>query len=248
MWRDTYSRASWLGLICSIAGSRALAGGAPDGLNGDQLQRLGSVMWEKWKAERGIAETPQSARVERYLQTICETLAPHVPAKMAFHAHLDADPAFKSAIALPGGHVVIGIGILALVDSADALAVVIGHEMAHIENGDIDADLAKIERTMHVLPSRLADLPVDTIAVDHSNDQELAADRNGLTYAVAAGYSPYAAIRLLELFQYMARGKAPRRGALTLERRIAQMRDLVARNGWDRLKDRIHPLALPEPS
>jgi predicted Zn-dependent protease len=248
MWHNSYSRASWLGLVCSLAGTQALAGGIPAGLNGDQLQRLGSVMWEKWKIERGIAETPQSARVERYLQTICESLAPHVPAKMAFHAHLDADPAFKSAIALPGGQVVVGIGILALVDSADALAVVIGHEMAHIENGDIDADLAKIERTQHVLPGHLADLPVDTIAVDHSNDQELAADRKGLAYAVAAGYSPFAAIRLLELFQYMAGAKAPRPGALTLERRIAQMRDLVAHNGWEHLKDRVHPLALPEPS
>jgi predicted Zn-dependent protease len=248
MWHNTYSRASLLGLVCSLAGSQALGGGISTGLNGDQLQRLGAAMWQKWKVERGIAETPQSARVERYLQTICETLAPHVSTKMAFHAHLDADPAFKSAIALPGGQVVVGGGILALVDSADALAVVIGHEMAHIENGDIDADLAMIERTQHVLPAHLAELPVDTIAVDHSNEQELAADRNGLNYAVAAGYSPFAAIRLLELFQYMARGKAPRPGALTIERRIAQMRDLVERNGWERLKDRVHPLALPEPS
>jgi predicted Zn-dependent protease len=235
-------------LVCSLAGSQALAGGVSTGLNGDQQQRLGSVMLQKWKVERGIAETPQSARVERYLQTICETLAPHVPTKMAFHAHLDGDPAFKSAIALPGGQVVVGVGILALVDSADALAVVIGHEMAHIENGDIDADLAKIERMKHLLPTHLADLPVDTIAVDHSDEQELAADRNGLNYAVAAGYSPFAAIRLLELFQFMARGKAPRPGALTIERRIAQMRELVARNGWEHLKDRVHALVLPEPS
>jgi len=75
-----------------------------------------------------------------------------------------------------------------------------------------------------------------------------AADAKGLAYAVAAGYSPYAAVRLLELFQFMVRGKAPRSGALTLERRIAQMRALIARNGWEDLKDRAHPLALPEPS
>ncbi|HEY7980522.1 MAG TPA: M48 family metallopeptidase [Candidatus Eremiobacteraceae bacterium] len=237
-----------LSSLGAFVGSRALAQITPTGLTIDQEQHLGSIMWEKWKAERGIDETPQSVRVERYLQSVCERLAPHVPHKMKFHAHLDADPAFKSAIALPGGHLVVGVGILALVDSEDALAVVIGHEMAHIDNGDIDADLARIEKTQHVAPLRLADLPVDALTPDHTNAQELAADRGGLTFAAAAGYSPYAGVRLLELFQYIARGKSPRPGTLTLEQRIARMRRLLASNDWQSLKNRIRPLTLPEPS
>ncbi len=212
------------------------------------MQHLGAVMWQKWQTERGIGQTPQILRVERYLQSICDKLASHLPHAMQFHAHLDCDPAFKSAVAMPGGQVVVGVGILALVDSEDALAMVISHEMAHIEDGDIDEDLAQIEATQHIAPSRLAGLSVDTIMKDHTNEQELAADRNGLIFTVAAGYSPFAAIRLLELFQYMARGKTSRPGALTLDRRIAQLRDLIASNHWDHLKDLIRPLNLPEPA
>jgi predicted Zn-dependent protease len=248
LWHTTYTRATLLASLGALLGSRALAQMSSAGLTPDQEEHLGSVMWEKWKAERGIAETPQSVRVERYLQGICERLAPHVPHTMKFHAHVDADPAFKSAIALPGGHIVVGVGILALVDSEDALAVVIGHEMAHIENGDIDADLARLERTQHRAPLHLVDLPVDTVTPDHTNAQELAADRGGLTFAAAAGYSPYAGVRLLELFQYIARGKSPRPGAITLEQRIAQMRQSLASNDWLSLKNRVHPLVLPEPS
>jgi predicted Zn-dependent protease len=247
-WHKTYTRATWLTLVATLVGSRAYAQISSTGLTIDQQQRLGSIMWQKWKVERGIAESPQSSRVEQYLQSVCDKLAPHVPHKMPFHAHLDADPAFKSAIALPGGQVVVGSGILALVDSEDALAVVIGHEMGHIENGDIDDDLARIERTQHVVPTHLADLSVDAVTPDHTNAQELAADRSGLIFAAAAGYSPYAGVRLLELFQYIARAKTPRPGALTLAQRIAQMRQIIASNDWASLKDRVHPLALPEPS
>jgi predicted Zn-dependent protease len=247
-WHKTYTRSTWLALAGTFVGSQAYAQISPTGLSPDQEQHLGAVMWQKWKDERGIAESPQSLRLERYLQSVCDKLAPHVPQKMPFHTHLDADPAFKSAIALPGGQVVVGTGILALVDSEDALAVVIGHEMGHIENGDIDKDLATVERTQHIAPTHLADLSVDAVTPDHTNAQELAADRSGLYFAAAAGYSPYAGVRLLELFQYIARGKTPRPGALTLEQRIAQMRQIIASNDWGYLKDRVHPLALPEPS
>jgi predicted Zn-dependent protease len=248
MWNKTYSRATWLTSLGALYGSRALAQTMLTGLTGDQMQHLGAIMWQKWQIERGIAETPQSLRLERYLQRICDELAEHVPHKMPFHVHVDSDPAFKSAIALPGGQVVVGIGIVALVDSEDALAIVIGHEMAHIENGDIDADLVQIERLQHLSSARLTGISVDTIMREHSNAQELAADRNGLSFSVASGYSPYAAIRLLELFQYMARGKTIRPGALTLDQRLSQIRELIASNKWGHLKDRIHPLILPEPT
>jgi predicted Zn-dependent protease len=247
-WPNTYTRATWLALAGGLVGSRAFGQTSSTGLTTDQDQHLGSTMWRKWEAERGIVETPQSSRIERYLQSVCDKLVPHVPRKLTLHAHLDADPAFKSAIALPGGVVVVGIGILALVDSEDALAVVLGHEIGHIENGDIDQDLVRIERMQHVAPLHLADLPVDTVTPDHTNAQELAADRSGLIFAAAAGYSPYAGVKLLELFQYLAGGKTPRPGALTLARRLAEMRKLIASNEWEHLKDRVHPLALPEAS
>ncbi|HEY5096198.1 MAG TPA: hypothetical protein VII69_13865 [Candidatus Eremiobacteraceae bacterium] len=70
-------------------------------------------------------------------------------------------------------------------NSEDALAIVIGHEMAHIENGDIDADLVHIEQTKHISPDRLAGLPVDAVMLDHTNMQELAADRKGPIFAMA---------------------------------------------------------------
>ena len=83
---NSYSRATLLASLGAVLGSKALAQAMPTGMTETHSQRLGSVMWEKWMSERGIAATPQSVRVERYLQRVCDKLAPHVPQRLASSA------------------------------------------------------------------------------------------------------------------------------------------------------------------
>lgn len=104
-----------------------------------------------------------------------------------------------NAFALPGGHVAIGRDLLRLMESEDELAAVIGHEMAHVDLRHC------IERLQYELTARKAGLdvvyivtsiPIVLFHAGYSKNQEIDADRIGLQYAVAEGYSPWGAINL----------------------------------------------------
>jgi predicted Zn-dependent protease len=76
--------------------------------------------------------------------------------------------------------------------------------------------------------------------------QELAADRKGLKVAVAAGYSPHGAIKLLEVYQFLSRDAkpAPRKDDPSLEERILQAHDEIKIQRRDESKSET-PLNLP---
>src|SRR6185437_177945 len=114
------------------------------------------------------------------------------------------DPYFFNAYALPGGYVVVGRGLLEWIASEDELAAVLGHEIAHVD------DRHSIARLQYELASRklgLGDLyalgapAVDLFKAGYAKDQELEADRDGLGFAVAAGYSPVGALDLMKRFE-----------------------------------------------
>ena len=68
---------------------------------------------------------------------------------------------------------------------------------------------------------------------------ELAADREGLNLAVAAGYSPHAVVELLEVFQFLprdAKPSPPRKDSPSLEERIRQAKDEIKNHGRDESK------------
>ncbi len=52
--------------------------------------------------------------------------------KLTYTFHLDPHPGFRSAVAYPDGQIIVGGGVLALMQHEDELAVVLGHEIAHV--------------------------------------------------------------------------------------------------------------------
>lgn len=105
-----------------------------------------------------------------------------------------------NAFALPGGHVVIGAGLIELMDSEDELASVLGHEIEHIDHYHC-AERVQTERALHKLPlGSLAAIPVEIFQAGYSKTDELEADREGVRLAAIAGYSPEAAVRLFQKF------------------------------------------------
>src|SRR5262249_24925763 len=118
--------------------------------------------------------------------------------------------------ALPGGPVVLSRGLLDLTGGDDnALAFVVGHELAH------------------VLRDHYAALPVRPTASVAGADQpahgekDLEADRLGVLFAMLAGYEPAAAVSMLKKIAADTRPDplhpAPRARAEAVNRQIADV-------------------------
>lgn len=139
--------------------------------------------------------------VESYLAQVGARLAPHAHRKLPYQFHYIADEGFINAFALPGGHVFVGEGLLALMDSEDQLAAVLGHEIEHIDHYH-SAERVQQEQALRKIPlGGLIGIPVEVFEAGYSKDQELEADREGTRLAVEAGYSASGAIRMFETFE-----------------------------------------------
>ncbi len=210
----------------------------------DQV-KLGAALAAQYARERGIGPTVQSKQIESYLQAVADRLAAHASRKLPYRIHYDPYPAFKSAFALPGGHIIFGGGILALMKTEDELAAVIAHEIIHIDERQVDERVARIAKERNISPADLSLWKVEDFGPSYTKQQELACDSDGARLAVKAGYSPFGLLHLLQTFQLLA---GPQTGGLpqrvTLAERINQIQDEIRTNGWEGMtKER--PLELP---
>ncbi len=157
------------------------------------------------------AHSSGSAGAEQvYLQQVGLRVAARARRKMPWKFHYIADSGFVNAFALPGGHVFVGAGLLQLMHSEDALAAVLGHEIEHVDLRHC-AEMAQTEAHLrHLGP--LAGLPLDLFVAGYSKEQELAADRDGTTLAVRAGYNYNGALQLFDEFAHMEAEDEPEAG------------------------------------
>lgn len=118
-----------------------------------------------------------------------------------------------NAFCMPGGKIIVYDGILPIASSDDALAVVMGHEIAHaiakhsaeqmtkrvIEIGGITIAYSIISNSdmsnrKKMLANILASAGVTLMDLKFSRNNETEADRIGLILTAMAGYNPEAAI------------------------------------------------------
>ena len=164
--------------------------------------------------DRLSAHDPQSRAIENYVQQVGARVAAHAHRKLPYRFHYIPDYDFVNAFALPGGHVYIGAGLMSLMESEDALAAVLGHEVEHIDHYHC-AERIQIEAALQKVPlGELVKLPVEVFEAGYSKDQELEADREGTRLAVAAAYSPRGALQMFETFDRLhhereTRAKSP---------------------------------------
>jgi predicted Zn-dependent protease len=226
---------------------KAAAAQEPD-LPRAEEERLGLIYARGFLQARGSTPTPRSRLIEAYLSQIGARLtATGLRRPLQYSYHFDPDPAFKSAMSMPGGEVVVGAGILSLVDSEDALAAVLGHEIMHVDLGHTTRRLYDLQARHQLTAAQRGRINPLEFGATHTPEQELAADLEGVRMAVAAGYSPYGVRRLLLYFQELLRprpGQPPR--GLPIERRIAQLDAQIETNHWQHLADARAPLQLPD--
>lgn len=132
-----------------------------------------------------------------------------------------------NAWCMPGGKIVVYTGILPVAQNEAALAVVVGHEVAHavLKHGAERMSQGLMQQFGGIaLQAALANKPAQTQnlflqayglgstvggILPHSRQQELEADRYGLIYTALAGYNPREAIPLWERMAKMSNGQKP---------------------------------------
>lgn len=235
-------------------------------LSDEEEIRIGNELAGRAAGYETFAPGTGSTAVAEYVQRIGGLMAARAHRALPYRFHYVPQPDFVNAFALPGGHVYIGQGLLALMDTEDQLAAVLGHEIAHIdryhcaERVQTEARLRKLQ--LGIIGSVLQ-IPIVVFQAGYSKNQELEADRVGLELAARANYSPMGMIRLFEKMQSLSRPAPGQPGSPQEEagrvvlqtlggyfrshpypaERIAEMRRLIAQHGWEsRVAER--PLAV----
>jgi predicted Zn-dependent protease len=216
--------------------------------------KIGNELAKEYRGLGGDAKHAATTRVvQAYVDRVGRRVAAGAHRKLPYRFHYVADPSFVNAFALPGGHVFIGGGMMALMDSEDELANVLGHEVEHIDHYHC-AERVQTQAAVHKYPlDALVMIPVVVFEAGYSKTQELEADREGTRLAVKAGYSPLGAVRLFQTFDQLFQAKTRRAqspqeelSALALEtlegyfrshplpsERIAQIQELTSDEHWD---------------
>lgn len=226
---------------------------------GDELARRYETEAQASSGKRPASE----AAIEGYIRNVGERVAVHAHRKLPYRFHYLDQPALVNAFALPGGHVFVGNGLLALMDTEDELAAVLGHEIEHIDHYHC-AERAQLEAALRRIPlGGLVGIPIEVFEAGYSKDEEMEADREGTKLAVATGYSPLGALRLYQTFdrlnrEYVTKAESPEEelGQVTIQtlegyfrshplpsERIEEVRRMIRTENWEKLTTE-RPLAV----
>ena len=225
-------------------------------LSDEEEIKIGDEIARRYEFELGVdSEDKDSQAIQTYVQKVGGQVAARAHRKLPYRFHYIPDRDFINAFALPGGHVFIGGGLIALMKSEDELADILGHEIEHIDLRHC-AERIQLESSARKIPmGGLVVLPIEIFEAGYSKTQELEADRQGTALAVWAGYSPLGAIRMFEAFdrlyqENVMHSRTPQeelsrvaiqtiegyfRSHPPTQERIEQIRKMIADNHWENL-------------
>jgi predicted Zn-dependent protease len=159
--------------------------------------RIGDELARRYGLSNAL-QTPEMSSAQDYINRL--------GARVAAAARRKLD--LTNAFALPGGHVVVGLGLINQMKSEDELAFVLAHEIEHIDHYHA-VERVQIEAQLHKVSldafAALAQIPLSLWQAGYSKDEEFEADREGLLLVASAGYSPRGAIDLLTRFVQLDR-------------------------------------------
>ncbi len=124
-----------------------------------------------------------------------------------------------NAFAGPGGHIFIHSGLIAVMESEDELAGILGHEIAHVTSRHISQKLARQKKSSYVTLAGIVAAALlgaagsataaqaltygtmaagQSLELAYSRENELEADEKGLKYMTVAGYDGYGLLNSLK--------------------------------------------------
>jgi len=204
--------------------------------------------------------SPEEQAIDSYVQHVGHAVSPHAHRHLPYSFHLVPDRAMINAFSIPGGPVYIGEGMIDLMTSEDELAVVLAHEIEHIDHYHC-AERVQIEARLRNLNlgivGALLQIPLQVWEAGYNKDEEFEADREGMRLAVLADYSPYGAVTMFERFsklhsEYVIHARSPEEELSQLaiqslqgyfrshplpSERLARANSLIAQQRWQDRKN-----------
>ena len=169
----------------------------------------GNAAFTELKARGPLSLNPEyNARVRRVGQRIAAAVGGELPGA-SWEFVVFEEPTTVNAFALPGGKVGVSSGLLILTDNDDQLAIVMGHEIAHVTArhgaqritettlaalGAVVVEAITKSKGGNALALIGYGLAAGESILTFSRAHEREADYIGLRYAARAGYDPRAAL------------------------------------------------------
>lgn len=212
-------------------------------VDADTETKLGEQAWAEIKAKSKISKDPQAnAMVQRVAQRVAA--ASGLKENWEFLVIEDKQ---INAFALPGGKIAVYTGILPVTQDDNGLATVLSHEVGHVMAHHAAERISQgqlIEAGTGIAsiilggatgadPNSVASVLGAGAAVGlelpFSRQQELEADRIGLTLMARAGYDPRTALAFWQRMAQASKGAPPEflSDHPADERRIAQIQQLM---------------------
>ena len=186
-----------------------------------------------------------SERLQAYVQMVGGKIAAVSDRKMPYEYILVASDT-PNAFALPGGKIFITAGLMIRMTNERQLAAVLGHETGHVA---AKHNISNIQRQMGAAVlvdiaagvagsnrAEAAKAVTKTVTamgnLKYSRDDEHEADKIGIRYITAAGYSPWGAVELLNVLKGLSESEP---GSLTemfqthpvTSKRIARAKEII---------------------
>lgn len=197
-----------------------------------QLNAMAATAFDDMKRDTPtVASGPQVDMVKRVGRRVVEVArqsAPSLPPVEEWEFVVFNEPNVINAFALPGGRVGVYTGMFKIIDDDDDLAVVIGHEVAHVAaghgrervsrqlllstTGGILYGLAGTranEDTQQIIMAAYGAGTSLFVTLPFSRQDESEADHIGLLYSARSGYDPRRAIRFWERMAEQSQGAPP---------------------------------------
>lgn len=169
-----------------------------------EIIRQSRVQWLTMKRQTPLSPSP---RLQQYVECVAYDIIDVLPPE---YDNLDwevvvFDDEAINAFAMPGGKVGVFTGILRVADTPDALAAVLGHEIAHLTEDHVMERARRQSRTDALvllggaatgMRGAARDAGAVFLTLPFGRKQESEADIVGLEYMAKAGYDPRAAMYL----------------------------------------------------
>lgn len=209
------------GVLGAVSAAAVLAVGASDAqifVGEREIMRQARTEWLSMKRHTPRSPNP---RIQAYVECVSNEIIGVLDEDLQ---NLDwevivFDDDSLNAFAMPGGKIGVFTGILRVADTPDALAAVIGHEVAHLTEDHV-MERAKKQRlagAFSLLGGALTGMRGEArqattvlMTLPYAREQESEADRVGLDLMARAGFDPRASLLLWKNMADMrGRARAP---------------------------------------